>query len=83
MAEANTPVQTTAPGETEAAWHQIVRQLSATDHRTRDGSAAEDDEASLREMRITLGLAFASEVLRLAGLVQDLRKASASRPDAP
>ncbi|MBY0296672.1 MAG: hypothetical protein K2X71_11605 [Methylobacterium sp.] len=83
MAEANTPVQAAATDEIEAAWHQIVRQLSATDHRTRHGSATENDEAVLQEMRITLGLAFAGEVLRLAGLIQDLRRTATSRPGTP
>ena len=83
MIEANTPVPAAAPAETDATWRQIVRQLSAIEQHTRNGPSGLDDEVELREMRITLGLAFAGEALRLAGAMQDLRKAAAPRSSTP
>ncbi|WP_407519557.1 hypothetical protein [Methylobacterium oryzisoli] len=83
MAEANTPLSATAAAETEADWRQVVRHLAAIERHARSGPSNLDDEVGLRTMRITLGLAFAGEALRLAGALQDLRKAAAPRSGAP
>lgn len=66
--------------EVEEACARVTRQLARIAKRERQGLPTAEAEAVLREMRITLGLAYASEIILLADRRQALTSRSVRQP---